>query len=945
MQKLKRANQLLAWFKAQLSHCKALAFLLLLNSIPSMALAAWDTQFHAYGLNGIVKASVFDPAGNLYIAGTFTHYNDKLANHILKWDGQTWHTLGSGTNGNVFNLVADELGNIYASGIFTQAGDVAANHVAQWDGNTWHALGNGVSHYPNELAIDSQGHLYAAGRFKMSGDEFIIHVLKWDGSDWNTLTDGVGIHPNIYVGSPHAIGGLAIDSKDNVYISGSFNYIDSKYKIYDLAMWDGSTWHAISDSPLHGTLTELLIDKDDNLYVAGTDFFKDIDFQGSQIRAHNVAKWDGSRWHALSSGVNHRVNALDMDKDGNLYVGGNFHIAGGVSAYRIAKWDGSTWHALGGGTDQNVYTISADNNGDVYVGGQFNQAGERVANYIAKWDGSDWHNVSRPVGNGISKTHVRAMIIDSNDNVYVGGEFHNVGGMVSHDLAQWDGHSWRTLDNESGSSRDIYDFGLDSHENLYVAGRFTSGDGQSNYIAKWDGHAWHSYGTQLPDPVTAISIDHNDMVYVATNRSRIYRWDRYRWYAFSYQAIRGTINALSHDSKGDLYVGGSFRSIPSITTSSYITKIELTNGGRWRALDSGVNGTVMAVSVDKDDTLYVGGYFTKAGDLEVNHIAHWDGNRWNALGEGLQQYVHAIKLDDDGNLYAAGRAYINGEHIYRLSKWDGQTWQTLSSKISSVIWALDLDSQGNLYMGGGFTIVDGIPSNGIARWTGANTACLVYGVNDMGLNNTQFFVIDTADNFTVSALGTEKTGADIEGLAIKTAGDLFASSGNDADKNYPKGHLYSVNTTDGSMTAIGATGFDEVSAIAFNKAGELWGWADKQGLIQIDTTTGQGTLVLASTFGIEDIAWNTDSSVLYGIAGTTLYAYTPATGQVTEQCTNFPSEVEAIDMLADGSLVFALHADDDTNIYAYDIATCRIDASAPIATDYNDIEGIASACN
>ena len=45
------------------------------------------------------------------------------------------------------------------------------------------------------------------------------------------------------------------------------------------------------------------------------------------------------------------VYALAVDGAGNLYAGGEFTTAGGVTANNIAKWDGSAWSALGCGMD------------------------------------------------------------------------------------------------------------------------------------------------------------------------------------------------------------------------------------------------------------------------------------------------------------------------------------------------------------------------------------------------------------------------------------------------------------------------------------------------------------------------------------------------------------------------------------------------------------------
>ena len=59
------------------------------------------------------------------------------------------------------------------------------------------------------------------------------------------------------------------------------------------------------------------------------------------MSASHIAKWDGANWSALGSGMNRTVYALAVDGAGDLYAGGDFTTAGGVSANYIAKWNGS----------------------------------------------------------------------------------------------------------------------------------------------------------------------------------------------------------------------------------------------------------------------------------------------------------------------------------------------------------------------------------------------------------------------------------------------------------------------------------------------------------------------------------------------------------------------------------------------------------------------------
>src|ERR1041385_7668297 len=63
--------------------------------------------------------------------------------------------------------------------------------------------------------------------------------------------------------------------------------------------------------------------------------------------------------------------------------GGDFFKAGGNPANYIAKWDGSSWTALGSGMNDLVYAIAVSGS-DLFAGGNFTMAGGKVAPYIAR---------------------------------------------------------------------------------------------------------------------------------------------------------------------------------------------------------------------------------------------------------------------------------------------------------------------------------------------------------------------------------------------------------------------------------------------------------------------------------------------------------------------------------------------------------------------------------
>jgi hypothetical protein len=71
--------------------------------------------------------------------------------------------------------------------------------------------------------------------------------------------------------------------------------------------------------------------------------------------------------------------------DGDLVVGGDFDFAGGIPAFNVARWDGSGWHAMGAGVG--VVESMVEFQGSLYVSVSTGSGG------MQRWDGSAWHAV------------------------------------------------------------------------------------------------------------------------------------------------------------------------------------------------------------------------------------------------------------------------------------------------------------------------------------------------------------------------------------------------------------------------------------------------------------------------------------------------------------------------------------------------------------------------
>ncbi|HQQ62509.1 MAG TPA: hypothetical protein PLF22_02945 [Pseudomonadales bacterium] len=530
-----------------------------------------------------------------------------------------------------------------------------------------------------------------------------------------------------YAGTNDAVYAIAT-SGSNVYIGGSF--VVAGTVVADIAKWDGSNWSAIGTG-LNDIVSALAVDGGGNLYAGGR--FTVVG--GASIKY--LAKWNGSSWSALGTGVNAPVKALLADNAGNLYVGGDFTTAGGSAANYIGRWDGAAWSTLSTGFNGSIQSLARDAGGNLYAGGQFTTAGGASASSIAKWNGSSWS----ALGSGMNLNgQVSALAVDSTGKLYAGGNFTTAGGITANAVAKWNGSSWSALGSGIYSSSGAWVMALAvDASNVYVGGVFsTAGGVAAKGIAAWNGSSWGNIG-DTSGSVSALAFDSTGQLYVGggfwsagtVNASRIARWAGAIWSTVGTGSsnIYGiSIYAMARDTAGNLYIGGSFDSINGVTA----TNIAKWNGSVWSALGAGANGPVYTIATDGSGNVYAGGNFTYAGGVNVDRIAKWNGSNWSTMG-GFDSAPLAIVLDSSGNLYAGGgftRVSVGGVVANGLARWNGGTSWTNLGTAGTTIYDIKTDNAGNVYVGGVFTNLASLPgANNIARCNGGSWSKLGTGTN------------------------------------------------------------------------------------------------------------------------------------------------------------------------------------------------------------------------
>ena len=155
-----------------------------------------------------------------------------------------------------------------------------------------------------------------------AGWSAVVPDFSWDGWD-PPRTNGI-------YDSTSRLEAVAINSIGQVYVAGNFSQIGG-LAAGGIARWDPGSrhWYGLADGLLSQgdslNSLKLLVDAKDRVYVRG-----DCTSAGGQI-VNGIAFWDGQAWSSLQGGLmDGQVNAMALDGNGGLYIGGSFTQVGAL---------------------------------------------------------------------------------------------------------------------------------------------------------------------------------------------------------------------------------------------------------------------------------------------------------------------------------------------------------------------------------------------------------------------------------------------------------------------------------------------------------------------------------------------------------------------------------------------------------------------------------------
>lgn len=715
------------------------------------------------GLAGGVGAFAFGTDGRIYVGGSFTTAGYTPASNVAAWDpANGWEALGDGLPKAVSHLAFGADGSLYA--VHGHPDSSTASRISRWDGTSWSPFADANS---SILEIEVVGdHLFAVGNFtELDGAEH-NRVAYHDGTTWQSYA---GLAPNASV---QAVSAVALDDVCIGGQFNSIGVIEAQsVACWDGTNWEARSLPRPPDRPVFPpqpgfwNIGDLQRDPADGSLVAGGNFRLDLE---DMTTGGGIARWTGSEWELIGGGIMEYgpgdtgyVAAMAFTPSG-LYVGGTFRLANAsmdppTEVNDVARWDGTTWHAMGNGLFAPggfgigsragaVAAIAATPDGSsIFFGGAMDRADTMAVGGVVRWDGTYWRGLRAPGEryHGVSG-EARAFARRGTCEVYVGGHFEYAGDVRANSIARFtrEGGYEPLGDGLLGTVQTIQ---VTPSGSVYVGGSFADASGTViRNLARWDGSEWHSVGGGIGDPadpyqtVYALAIaegagpDGADLVYVSgyltmaggESFSGFGVWNGTEWTDLGH-LFRGHESPIRPDeyndadvkvilidpASGDLIVAGSFSAVGERDALIETNNVARWDGTTWHAYGDGAGSRESPVTAATlwNGRLVVARQFVNDDPLR---IAVWNGTEWEAIGTDQPEHTIPSGLAGIGDALFIAGSWSGGRHV---AAFDGTAWHMLGDGTSDTAIAV-LPIEGGVLFGGMFKRAGDTGSGGIAFW-------------------------------------------------------------------------------------------------------------------------------------------------------------------------------------------------------------------------------------
>ncbi len=394
------------------------------------------------GGNSYIQSIALQTDGKAIIVGSFVTYNGTARNYIARVnaDGSLEATFnqGSGASRTVLATALQPDGKIIIGGQFNSYNTIARTRIARLnaDGSLDATFdpGTGASADVSAIALQPDGKIIIGGTFTTYNGTTRNRIarLNADGSLDVTFDPGSGAN--------NLVGAITLQSDGKIIIGGTFT------------TYNGTTINRIARLNADGSLdadfnpgtganngvTAIVLQSDGKMIIGGN--FTTYNGTGRNRVARLNADGTLDTSFNLGTGANNPVNAIALQPDGKIVIGGAFISYNGVSQVRIARLnaDGSPdtgFNPFSLGANNLVRTIALQPDGKIIIGGDFTSYNDAGRNRIARLNTNGSLDIGFDPGTGASGI-VYAIALQSNGKAIIGGQFVSYNGTGRNRVAR-----------------------------------------------------------------------------------------------------------------------------------------------------------------------------------------------------------------------------------------------------------------------------------------------------------------------------------------------------------------------------------------------------------------------------------------------------------------------------------------------------------------------------
>jgi len=450
------------------------------------------------------------------------------------------------------------------------------------------------------------------------------------------------------------------------------------------------------------------------------------------------------------SGSSSNITNAKILSNGNILITGNFVNFNNVSANRIVCLfpDGSVDHSFNTGTgfDDDVNAMAVQSDGKIILGGKFTNYNGNNANRIIRINEDGIEDTSFFTGSGFSKDAVLVIKTDPLGNIMIAGSFtgfYNNTAVNRLCFLNRDGTLKTDFDIGSGpGTASVFALETDNEGFWYIGGSFSVFDSLSQgKLAKISSDGEHdvsylSAGIGFDNSVFKVLPlkDKKTMVFgnftkfngVVSSRITRLLEDGSCDIGFN-EGQAGANNLIKSavlQSDGKIVFGGNFTKYNE-TVYNRIVRI-LPDGAvdNSFSLGSGFNGQVYTIVIQNDEKLIVAGNFTTYNGTPAGRIVRLlqNGLRDTTfnIGLGADAIIETVLVQPDGKILVAGRFNsFDGRLFSRLIRLNSNgsidTGFNIGTGFEKYVYTIALQSDNKMILGGGFLTYNGASHKRIIR--------------------------------------------------------------------------------------------------------------------------------------------------------------------------------------------------------------------------------------